>query len=388
MPITRRDDVERVADAVKACGRMGLDTEFVRERTYRARLCLVQVATDGAIWLIDTHEGADPGPVAKLVADPEVEVVVHAGRQDLDILHDRFGAVPTSVFDVQVAAGFAGYGASLPLGRLASAVAGVSLPKGESYTDWCRRPLTPSQLNYAAADVRFLLPIADRLKDELARRGRTSWVREEMLLLESIDSYASDPRRAWRRVAGHGALTPRQRAVLKELAAWREEAAAKRDLPRSWVVKDPTLIEIARRQPTTVAGLKAIRGLNAREVERSGAAILAAVAAGRSAAPVEHDAAAWSRGVLLRARMTAGLADAVARARCEKEGVAVELVVTRGEMESLLAELFADRLDAGRHRVLQGWRRELVGRHILALARGETALRAVDVPPYIEEVSV
>ena len=377
-----------MVDAVRSAGRMGLDTEFMRERTYRARLCLVQVATDGAVALIDAGRGADVAPIARLTADRGIETVVHAGRQDLDILHDLFGTVPSRVFDVQVAAGFTGLGASLPYGRLVETVLNVSLPKGESYTDWCRRPLTPAQVSYAEADVRYLLPIAARLDEELARRNRSEWMREEMQAMESAGSYGIDPREAWRRVAGRGTLSPRQTAVLVEVAAWRERSAARRDLPRGWVIKDPTLVEIARRRPKTVRELEGIRGLSGREVERSGRAILEAVAAGSRTDPVEPPDRAWPRGAQARARMLIGPADAVARARCDAAAVALELVVTRAETEAMLVELFAGRLDETRHRVLSGWRRELVGERLLALARGEIAVRAIDSPPYIEEVAL
>jgi len=377
--------VAELAGRVRAAGRMGLDTEFVRERTYRARLCLLQVATDDEIALVDPVS-ADVSEIARLVGAPEVEVVVHAGRQDLDILFDRYGTVPSRVYDVQIAAGFAGFGASLPYGRLVESVAGVTLTKGESYTDWCRRPLTPAQLTYAEEDVRFLLPVADRLKSELERRGRAAWALEEMRALEDEASYGVDPERAWRRIPGRGTLSPRQAAVLRRLAAWREDKAARRDIPRGWVVKDPTLGEIARRRPRTIAELKAIRGLNAREAERSGREILAEVAAAAGSSVSDLEAPAWPRAAVARARVVSGLADVVARARCERAGVAPELVVTRAEVETVLAELFSGALDENRHRLLRGWRRTLVGEHIVALARGETAVRATDAPPYVEEV--
>ena len=367
---------------------MGLDTEFVRERTYRARLCLVQVSSGEDVALIDVHAGADLSPLATLVAEPGIETVVHAGRQDLDILHDRFGTVPANVFDVQVAAGFTGLGSSLPYGRLVESVVGVSLVKGESYTDWCRRPLSAQQLSYAEADVRYLLPVADRLKPELERRGRSEWMREEMLVLEAPSSFGVDPRDAWQRVPGRGTLSARQLAILKELAAWREETAARRDLPRGWVVKDPTLVEIARRRPKTVQELKAIRGFNAREADRSARAILEAVAAGARTEIMEQRDATWPRTAVARARMLSGPADAVARAQSEAAGIALELVVTRAETEALLTELFAGNLDESRHRVLKGWRRELIGDRLLALAAGRSAIRAIDSPPYIEEVQL
>ncbi|MFN2489607.1 MAG: ribonuclease D [Actinomycetota bacterium] len=386
--ITLAADIARVVAEARAGGRMGLDTEFMRERTYRARLCLVQVVTDASLALIDPMQGADLTPVAEAIGDPSVDVVVHAGKQDLDIFHSAFGVVPANVFDVQVAAGFAGYGASLPLGRLIELLTGASLTKGESYTDWCRRPLSSAQLTYAAADVRYLFAAADRLEQELAAQGRTQWVREELAALARRDSYGVDSHTAWRRVAGRGGLSPTQTAVLRELAAWREETAARRDVPRGWLLKDPTLVQLARRRPRSVADLKAIRGVNAKEAERSGAQLLAAISAGSSEEPIEQHDEVLPRSALVRARMLSGLADAVARSRCEKAGIATELVATRSEMETILAEIFAGCLNESRHRLLVGWRRDLVGRYLLALARGEIAVRAVDVPPYIEEVPV
>jgi ribonuclease D len=386
--ITTDAQVAGVVRAAQEAGRMGLDTEFLRERTYRARLCLVQIATPHLIAIIDPLAEVELAPVAALVADPRVEVVVHAGRQDLDILHDRFGRTPRNVFDVQWAAGFAGYGASLPYGRLVESVVGAELEKGESYSDWCRRPLTRQQISYAADDVRYLLAIADRLRARLEDLGRTEWVAEEMAWLEAPSSYGMRPEEAWRKVSGRGALSSRQAAVLKELAGWREKAAAARDIPRNWLIKDPSLIEMARRQPDSIGALKAIRGVNAKEAERSGRALLAAIQAGQRAPATDGRAAAWPRPVLVRARMTAALADAVIRSRCERAGVATELVATRGEIESLLSEVYADRLDPGRHRLLRGWRQDLAGDSVLALARGEIAVRATDVPPYVEEVPV
>ena len=377
-----------LADAVgraAASGRVALDTEFLRERTYRARLCLVQVATRDALWLADPIAGVDLAPVADLVGAREVEVVVHAGKQDLELLHDLFGVVPANVFDVQVAAAFAGYGAALPYGRLVETVVGVALEKGESYTDWCKRPLTDAQLRYAADDVRHLIPAADRLEERLTELGRHEWCRDELKALEDPSGYGADPADAWKRVAGRGSLSPRATAVLREVARWREETAMRRDVPRGWVVKDPTLIEIARRMPTSKGALASIRGLSDKEVGRSGGRILAAVAHGKNAPPVEAERSP-SRGALARARLLSGLADAVVRARCDRAGLATELVATRGELETLLAALADGRVDDDGHRLLRGWRRELAGDAVLDLARGRIAVKAVDRPPFVEEV--
>ncbi|MDQ4094958.1 MAG: ribonuclease D [Actinomycetota bacterium] len=388
--VTSSRALRDIAVEARSGGAFAIDTEFMRERTYRAQLCLVQIASGTSISIIDPLADVDLQPVADLLADPDVEVVVHAGRQDLELFHDEFGVVPKNVFDVQIAAGFAGYGASLSYGALVKSVLDVGLTKGESYTDWCRRPLTDKQKTYAADDVRWLLQAAARLKDELRGLGRLEWANEEMHPLGSEATYNADLDEVWRRVSGRGGLTGRQLAALRELARWREEAAMRRNLPRGWVMKDATLVDVARRQPTSIDALARVRGLNAKEAERSGRDILRALERGRDAA-APRSAPAPPREDQVRARLIGGLADVVVRTRAEAAGIAPELVATRGDIESLLFLLFA----AGRgsngsvdHRLLRGWRKELAGDAVVALAEGRVGVRSIDRPPYVEEVEV
>jgi ribonuclease D len=373
--------------AAREARRVGLDSEFLRERTYRARLCLVQIATPQTAYLIDPLE-VDPSPVAELIADPSIEVVVHAGKQDFEIIYEAFGSVPAAVYDVQLAAGFAGYGASLPYGRLVEATLGRTLPKGETYSDWCRRPLTRPQLDYAAADVRYLVEIADLLKARIEELARSDWVAEEMARLSDPAAYGSDPAEAWRRVAGRGSLSPQQSTALRELARWREETAARRDLPRGWVVKDPTLVEIARRRPRSIEDLQKIRGMNEREANRSGREILAVLDAARRSPPMRVKAPP-PKQAQARARLLSGLADAVVRARCEAAGIATELVSTRGELESLIIDLVSNAGAAREsHRLLAGWRWELAGKAVEDLVAGRIAVRAMNKPPWVQEVGL
>lgn len=381
--ITAGRELDGALEDVRAGGRMGLDTEFLREKTYFARLCLVQVSTPRNIYLLDPAKGLDVGRLADVLANASIEVVVHAGWQDLQLFYQRTGCVPANVFDVQLAAGFAGQSASLAYGRLVHELMGVELEKGEAYTDWCRRPLTDKQLRYAADDVRYLLPMADKLQARLAELGRTQWLAEEMRWLETAEAFAADEE-VWRKVAGQGTLSPRQAAVLREVAHWREDAAAARDLPRGWLIKDATLVEIARRMPGSVAELKLIRGLDAREAERCASGILQAIERGKQAPPVRRPAVP-SRSVQARVRMASGLADSVLRARAEEAGIAPELVATRSDIDGLLLAVFSGSLEAGDQRLLQGWRRELAGEAIVELASGKSALRVVDRPPYVEE---
>ncbi|MEA2486961.1 MAG: ribonuclease [Actinomycetota bacterium] len=383
--VTTTGDLQRALDLAASDGRLALDTEFMRERTYRARLCLVQIAAADEVAVVDPLEDVDLRPLAQALSDPGIRIIVHAGKQDLEIFHDMFEVVPTNVFDVQIAAAFAGLGSSLPYARVVESLTGTTLVKGESYTEWCQRPLTDSQLTYAADDVRYLPAVADALDAKLAELGRTQWVAEEMRALEDEDSYGANPTGAWKRVSGRGSLSSAQLAVLRELAAWREEAARERDLPRGWIVKDPTLVELARRSPKAADQLQKIRGLSQGEIGRSGSAIVQAIARGKKAAPVERTAMP-PRSIQVRTRAIAGLADAVLRARCERAGIAPESVATRAELEALIADAITGKEDPKAHPLLTGWRRELAGLAIVAVARGKMMVKATDNPPFIEEI--
>jgi ribonuclease D len=382
--LAETDDLPTVVAAIRAEQSVAIDTEFLREKTYRARLCLVQLATSRKVWILDSTQTGVSG-IGELLADPAIEIVVHSGRQDLELLVDLTGGPPRNIFDVQIAAGFVGLGASLPYGRLVEEVLGVVLTKGEAYTDWCRRPLSASQLKYAADDVRYLPEVARDLKKRLADLGRADWLAEEMAPFESPRTYENDPHQAWARVSGRGSLSGRGLAILRELAAWREKAAYDRDIPKGWVVKDHVLVEIARRSPQSIQALQRIRGLVDKQVSRWGSGVLTAVAAGREADPILLPPAP-PRAVMARARMLGGLADAVVRARCENARVAPELATTRAELESLLIDAFVSTPDPAVHRTLRGWRKSVVGDAVVALAAGKMAVRVVPDPPFIEEV--
>ena len=199
--ITTSDELKRAAESAREAGVVAIDTEFMREKTYRAQLCLLQLASPNDLWLVDPLVEVDLAPLGDLLIEPDVEVICHAGRQDFEILSDQLAVIPSRVFDVQIAAAFAGFGGSLPYGRLVENVISQKLHKGESYTDWCRIPLSRSQLSYAADDVRYLIPVAQRLKGKLEQLGRLEWAIEEMREMESPALYANDPREAWRSFA-------------------------------------------------------------------------------------------------------------------------------------------------------------------------------------------
>ncbi|MDQ6729262.1 MAG: HRDC domain-containing protein, partial [Actinomycetota bacterium] len=371
------EDVCAAAERAQAVGRLGIDTEFMSEGRYRALLCLVQIAVDSAepereptILLIDSLTDVDVRPLAQLLADPDVEVVLHAGRQDVAILRRAWQTELTNIFDTQIAAGFSGQSAQSGYGNLLGAVLGRRVGKTASYTKWDARPLTAEQLGYAGDDVAHLLELADEIQRRLAEHGRLEWATEECRRLEAATD-ERDPMTAWERLPRVGQLDARARAVARELAAWRERTASAQDRPVGSILADPALVELAKRHPSTVAGLEQIRGLHPPTIKRRGEAILEAIARGREAEPIARDEA--------RGRSESGdapliaLAEALLRARSLDAGLAYELIASRAELEQIVAA-------ARRHepepevRTLTGWRRELVGDDLADLLAGNGAV--------------
>ncbi len=371
--------VRRVRDA----GRYALDFEFLWEKTYAPLPCLAQIAVEGEIFLVDPIEGAPLEPIAQLVDDPEVSVVMHAPSADLTLLAMAHGVRPANLEDVQLLAGFVGMGAGQGLGALMSRVLDVSIDKGERYTDWSRRPLRDAQLDYAAADVADLIELADELWSRAEESGRAAWVREEIVRRFGPDTrWMPEPSRAWRKVKGQGRLNSRDRATLATVAEWREKRAAAINRPASWVVPDRTLIEIARRKPADVAALRRERGLpdqiKGAEAER----LIDAVARGASTDPIGMPAAPPSR-VLARLDVLGPLSQVIISARANAEGIAPSLIATRDEIHNyLIARITGD----GRESPLaSGWRHEIAGSALDELTDGRLSLTPLAEPPYLRE---
>jgi ribonuclease D len=363
-------------------GRCALDTEFVWERTYAPRLCLAQLATAERVAVVDPLEGAPLEPIAELVADPEVTCVMHAPAADLTGFGLHFGVQPAGIFDVQLAAGFAGLGGSLSLERVLAQSVNVQLHHAEGFTDWSKRPLTPTQVEYAADDVRYLIGAADALTERLSRQGRLPWAAEEMdRRFGPSAAVVQDPDQAWRRVQGRGKLRAGQLGALVAIAAWREREARRRDTPVAWLVRDATLIELARRRPKTAEDARGVRGLQIKRGPQLDG-LLAAIREGEKhqlERPPETPPE-------LRARVRAvlPLASSVLQARCSAAGIASELVATRDDLESLIRYAAVDG-EGDVPPLLSGWRRELAGESLLALLRGEVVLRVVPGPPHVDE---
>jgi ribonuclease D len=371
------DEVAEIAAIASERGRLGIDTEFMSEGRYRALLCLVQVAVDdpekpgeSRIILIDGIDAVDPSPLAQLLSDPAIQIVLHAGRQDVAILRRVWQTEVNNIFDTQLSAGFAGASAQSGYANLLGSVLGRRVGKSASYTRWDSRPLTPEQLSYAADDVAHLLELADELQRRLADTGRLEWAREECRRLESA-SDERDPEIAWERLPRVGQLDPRARAVARELAAWRERTASREDRPVGSVLADQTLVEIAKRQPSTVGTLENIRGIHPSAIRRRGEEVLAAVERGRDAPPIPREQPR-GRSEPADAPLIA-LAEALLRARALEAGLAYELIASRSELELIIAAARRGGSEPG-VRTLDGWRRELVGSDLRDLLSGCSAI--------------
>ncbi len=355
----------------KGADYIAVDTEFMRERTYWPILCLVQVAGPEEAAAIDSlAPGIDLKPLLSLMADARILKLFHAARQDLEIFFHLSGAVPTPLFDTQIAAMVCGFGDSVSYETLVRRLAGAALDKASRFTDWSHRPLTERQIEYALGDVIHLRTVYERLQQRLAKNGRASWFAEEMAALAEPALYRTEPAEAWHRFRLRGRADSRFLGVLRALAAWREAAAQQRDLPRGRILRDEALIEIASHAPQRVEALARTRGLAKGVAEgRLGKEILDAVAQGL-ADPDPPPAVAQ------KAQNPPGLGPLIEllrvllKQRCEDFEVAQKLVASADDLEAIAAD------DAAAVPALTGWRREVFGADALALKHGTLALTA------------
>ena len=362
---------------LRAAGRFALDTEFVGERTYLPRLCFVQVATEEFIGLVDTLAFADLDPLWDLVADPNIQKVLHAAREDLRLAY--YGGekrLPQNIFDTQIAAGFIGL-PSFPLSyaRLAEALMGVKLSKAETRSEWDRRPLTPAQLEYARDDVRFLLPITDKMDRMLERLGRAAWMEEEMGRFSDARTYETAPEDAYLRLRTGRGFTARPTALLRAVAAWREEEAAARDVPARSLLRDEVLLELAQRPPRRLTEFRRLRGFPETEEVSFGAPLLDALNAARALPDDKLPPPLSGTGPeeTPRERALGDLLYGFGAALCLDRSLAPELALTK-----------ADALAVARGQtgtpLLAGWRRQAAGGELEQIASGQASVRLQVTP--------
>ena len=367
-PITTTSELAAVCARMANHPFVTVDTEFLRETTYYPLLCVAQLASPDEAVVIDAlAEGIDLTPLFDLMTNESVMKVFHAARQDIEIFWNLGKKIPHPIFDTQVAAMVLGYGDSISYDQLVQRITGDAIDKSFRFTDWTRRPLTDAQLRYAVSDVTHLRDVYVKLSTDIQARGRTDWVRAEMDILTSPDTYRMEPENAWQRLKSR-VRKPKDLAVLIEIAAWREREAQTRDVPRGRVLKDDVLGEIAIQAPTTIEKLSHLRSLpKGFERSRWGEAILDAVKRGLERDPKTLPRIEKFRGAI-NGGATVELLKVLLRMTSERHGVAAKVVATVDDLERIAADDDAD------VPAMKGWRRELFGEKALALKHGKLAL--------------
>lgn len=350
---------------------IAVDTEFLRERTYHPRLCLVQVATPDECVAIDPIKIKDLSALAELFANPAVMKVFHACSQDMEVLLHILGVLPAPIFDTQVAAAFLGERLQVSYNGLVHTFCNVTLPKSESLTDWSRRPLTDRQLEYALDDVRYLIQAYHIMEGRLRHDGRLAWVMDEIRPLTERSHYETDPHEAYKRVKRISSCTRRQLAIARELAAWREGRAQRRNIPRKWLMSDEVLLALVKRAPRDAAGFRGIRGTEQLS-EGDVAAAIVAIQRGAKCPndhlpPVFHARKAPSSEL----ESVTDLMYALVRIVSERSGVATAMICSRDDLLE-----YVDCPE--RSRLREGWRFELLGTRLDDLLSGNMGLTVKD----------
>lgn len=364
------DTVEALAELsqqLSSADWVALDTEFLRERTYYPKICLVQIATADVIACVDPLAVKELGSLLDVVYNPAITKVFHACSQDIEIFMQLGGKVPAPIFDTQIAAPLLGLPEQVGYATLVHELLGIELHKAHTRTDWSKRPLSGQQIRYALDDVRYLANVYPLIRQRLTDTGRMAWLEDDFRRYEDPQRYHNDPDKAWMRIRGHEKLRVRQLSILQVLAAWREKAAQSENKPRAWVLKDELLIDLARIQPGDLEALAGIQKLSGQTVKRYGQVILDSIRAGRLREPdpiparkkkLTPDHRQEALAEALQAQLTL-LADA--------NSINPASLASR---KQLLALACGDR-DLP---VLKGWRYRMAGKELLALLAGERVL--------------
>lgn len=368
--------ISKHADLLKLCAeidsekRFAMDLEFIPERTYEPEICLVQVATDRNAYIIDPYEVTDLNEIWKRVADPEILKVLHAGDQDLDLMHLGSGLIPQNIMDTQIAAGFIGFGYPIGYGKLLNQILNISISKTESFTDWTIRPLSKSQIDYALDDVRHLLDLHDRLLDELEKRSRLEWVSAECKRYSQETYYERDRARDYMRVKGASSLSRKNLAVLRALCEWRHLEASRLNKPLKSVLADNVLFEFARHPPKTFADVQRIRGIRQDQLKQFGDTIVKTVEAALRLPDSQWPVWPSARIPSKREMLISDYLFTILKVITYDFDVAVELVTTRSTLEAMVRAYFENSLDPKKFSILQDWRYELVGKQLLDVLKG------------------
>jgi ribonuclease D len=347
---------------------MTLDTEFLREKTYYPKLCLLQVAVPGVVACVDPLAIGDISPLLDVIYDPGITKVMHAARQDMEILYHLRGSLPAPVFDTQIAALLLGFSDQVGYGTLVSELLGVTLDKLHTRADWSQRPLSPEQVRYAADDVIYLAQVYERLLERLGDLGRLDWLTGDFEQLVQPALYSNPPQQAWLKVRGINRLKGASLSVLQALAGWRESLAQRLDRPRGWLLRDDVMVDIARHLPGDRTALGKIRGLSERVVSKNGEQLLGLVAEAREREPDPLPASGPKKRLKPEQDALVDAMQAVVRLCALENSLNPAVLASRKQLESLVT----GSRDSG---VMQGWRRKLAGERLQAMLDGELVLK-------------
>ena len=366
--IANQENLEAFVRRAAASEVLAIDTEFLREKTYYANLCLLQLATDTEVAVVDPFAVEDLSVLSPLLTDPAIMKLFHAGGQDLEILYRELGVLPTPLFDTQVAATLLGHTQQIGYGPLVHNLCGVNLKKSDSFTDWSQRPLTASQLEYAADDVIYLPKMYRIMKERLEEKGRLHWLDNDFAAMADPAQYECDVDDRYKRLKRVGQLSRRQLAGARAMAAWREVTAQERDLPRKWVLTDEQIVEACRREARTIDDLYLVRGvrekLNVRDARQVLSRMNRAFDAPSSEWPQLDKSPKSERNV----DAEVDLMEALVRLRAKENDIALQTLAGRSDLAAV-ARGHGDECD-----VLKGWRRAMVGEELLELLAGRLAL--------------
>jgi ribonuclease D len=357
--VDRQEELSGLARTLESQSLIGVDTEFLRERTFFPKLCLLQISAGGGIWCIDTLRGGSLEPLVNALTTPQTRKVIHAARQDLEAFYLTTKRVISPVFDTQIAAGCIGLKPQVGYAELVKTLLDVTIPKGQTRTDWSKRPLSPAQLEYAADDVLYLGELAERLMARLRELGREHWAAEDCDALENPLLYEPEPALAWERLRGIAQLDPKPRARAKVLAVWREKLARERDLPRAWIIPDPAIFAVAQANPVSRSALGALSAIPANFNDAFAASLLHALHDESAATITDLNPGQDARPTPEQKELALRLGKIV-DARAAELRVSAELLAPRGELKALAT----GRRDTD---ALTGWRRREIGERLLAV---------------------
>ena len=366
--IANQENLEAFARRAAASAVLAVDTEFLREKTYYAKLCLLQLATDTEVVVVDPFAVEDLAVLVPLLEDPTIVKLFHAGGQDLEIIYHELGVLPSPVFDTQVAATLLGHTQQIGYGPLVHSLCGVSLKKSDSFTDWSRRPLSDSQLDYAADDVIYLPKMYRVMRERLEAKGRLGWLDNDFAALSDPANYVCDVASRFKRLKRVGQLSRRQLSAAREVASWRELTAQARDLPRKWVLTDEQVVESCRREARTIDELFMVRGMREKLCTRDARAVVAALVRGLDAPPEQWPELDKCLKNEPNVDAELDLMEALVRLRARENDIAMQTLASHGEL-ARVARGYRTDVD-----VLKGWRRAIIGEELLDLLAGKLAL--------------